>query len=69
VARVEPRLREGDIEALRRKMKLEGRPIKSTAIVDGNVWTHYKVREGKKVEIADVYDDRTESNDDHTRSN
>lgn len=60
MARVEPRLREGDIEALRRKMKLEGRPIKSNALVDDHVWTHYKVQKGK-VEIEDVYDDRTEA--------
>ena len=45
-------MREGDIEALRNRMKDEGRPIKSNTVInrDGSK-IHYKVRENK-VEIV-----------------
>ena len=49
-------LREGDIEAVRRKMKLEGKPIKSTIIRDGSKEYHYAVKDGK-VQVHDVLDD------------
>ena len=49
-------IREGDIEALRRKRKLEGQPLKSTIINDGTNQYHYTVTDGK-VKVHDVLDD------------
>ena len=49
-------IREGDIEALRRKMKLEGKPIKSNIIRDGEKQYHYSTQEGR-VSVTDVLDD------------
>lgn len=46
-------MREGDIEALRRKMKDEGRPIKSNVIFDKGKDIHYNEKKGK-VEITEV---------------
>jgi hypothetical protein len=46
-------IREGDIEALRRRKELEGRPIKSTIVRDkDDTQVFYEVREGK-VEIRE----------------
>lgn len=45
-------MREGDIEALRNKMELEGRPIKSTVIRDGDRQIFYEVNKGK-VKVTD----------------
>lgn len=45
-------MREGDIESLRNKAKLDGKPIKSNTIIDRNGdRIHYKV-EGKKIIIT-----------------
>ena len=46
-------IREGDIEALRRKMKNEGRPIKSNIIRDGDSQIHYDTDKKGKVKIID----------------
>ena len=48
------KIREGDIEALRNKAKLQGNPIKSDLIrgKDGSL-THYKVR-GKKKDKVEI---------------
>ena len=48
-------VREGDIESLTRKMKDEGRPIKSDIIRDGSKQIFYR-REGAKVRITEVLD-------------
>ena len=45
-------LREGDIEALRRKRALEGRPIRSTILREGNKQIFYKVKK-TGVEVTD----------------
>lgn len=47
------KLREGDIESLRRKMKDEGRPIKSNIIRDGNKQIHYDVDGKNRVSIKE----------------
>lgn len=48
-------IREGDIEDLRRKMRQEGRPIKSDVIRDKDGGTiFYKEKEGGRVEIKEV---------------
>lgn len=46
-------MREGDIEALRRRMKDEGRPIRSKIIRDGDSQIHYDVDKKDKVRITD----------------
>ena len=46
-------IREGDIEALRRKMKNEGRPIKSNIIRDGDSQIHYDTDKKGKVRITE----------------
>ena len=43
-------MREGDIEALRNKMRDMGRPIKSTTIIKGGEKIYYKV--GKKGQVT-----------------
>lgn len=45
------KLREGDIESLRRKMKDEGRPIKSNIIRDGDKQIHYDVDSKGRIKI------------------
>lgn len=52
-------MREGDIESLRRKMKDEGRPIRSNQVFDGRTTTHYREK-GGRVEITDKSKDRSE---------
>ena len=47
-------LREGDIESLRRKQALEGRPIKSGMIRDGSKQVFFEKKEKGKVRITDV---------------
>lgn len=45
-------IREGDIEALRRKMAGEGRAIKSNIIKDGDKTVHYTVDKKNRVKIV-----------------
>ena len=44
-------IREGDIEALRGKMKEEGRPMKSNIIRDGDKQIYYDVDKKGRVKI------------------
>lgn len=48
------RLREGDIEALRRKMAQDGRPMKSTMVVDHDGSHIHYTADGGKVRVVDV---------------
>ena len=48
-------MREGDIEALRNKMKDMGRPIKSnTVITKGGEQVHYSVDDKGRIKIKDT---------------
>lgn len=49
-------LREGDIEALRNKMRDQGRPIKSKIIMDENTQVFYAVDEKGRVKITEKLD-------------
>lgn len=49
-------LREGDIEALRSKMRDQGRPIKSKIIMDGDTQVFYAVNEKGRVKITEKLD-------------
>ena len=46
-------MREGDIESLRRKMKDEGRPIKSNIIKDSKGDTYYNTDKKGRVKIVE----------------
>ena len=54
---VQPPVREGDIETLRRKSALEGRPVKSNMVYDGKSRAYYEVRGNGKCEIKEVIKD------------
>lgn len=45
-------LREGDIEAIRSRRELEGKPIKSDLIRKGNEVIHYKTIDKGKVRVV-----------------
>ena len=47
------KIREGDIRSIRNRAELEGRPIKSTTIREGDRTTHYDVRSGR-IRIIEV---------------
>lgn len=54
-------MREGDIEAIRSRMKEEGRPLKSTVIRDGGRVIVYDVNSKGRVNVKeDFRQDRTE---------
>jgi hypothetical protein len=46
-------IRDGDIEAIRNRTALEGRPLKSRIIVNRNEHIHYSVDDNGKVESTD----------------
>ena len=50
-------LREGDIEAIRRKQELEGKPIKSNRIFDKDRTIEYKRDKKGRVRITDDGED------------
>lgn len=49
-------MREGDVEALRNKLALEGRPMKSKIITDGKTQTFIKTNDKGHVQITDKLD-------------
>jgi len=49
----EPLMREGDIEALRRKRELEGKPIKSDLIRKGDRILQYRAKNGRVEVLGD----------------
>ena len=49
-------LRAGDIEALRNKQALEGRPMKSKIINNGNTQTFFEMDKKGKVNITEKLD-------------
>ena len=47
-------IREGDIEALRRKRELEGKPLRSTIVRDGNKQIFYNIDKKGNAKVEDV---------------